>query len=180
MLWQEKDSGKKAGCASPGGSGCSGDSALNRSPRSAFSVCPSAARTNGRRVNELARNAGPPTRRFLAPIRHIPSRRPHESMNFRGFEPVNGAPKPVERRASHDALWRAASGGRRPLTGSRLRKQEAFIRSTALPVKRRRTPTRRACPCRRRADQSDGRMSRVAAGPSSGASRHSRAFADRR
>ena len=113
-------------------------------------------------------------------IRHTPSRRPHESMNFRSLEPVNGAPKPVERRASHDALWRAASGGRRPLTGSKLRKQEAFIRSAALPVKRRRTPTRRACSCRRRADQSDGRMSRVAAGPSSGASRHSRAFADRR
>jgi hypothetical protein len=43
-------------------------------------------------------------------------------MNFRSFEPVNGAPKPVERRASLDALL--ARRRRRPKAIDRLKTAE--------------------------------------------------------
>ena len=50
-----------------------------------------------------------------------PSRRPHDSVNVRSLEPVEDG-----RRSALQARV-AAGGGRRPLTGSKLRRQEAFM-----------------------------------------------------
>src|SRR5208283_4890806 len=57
-------------------------------------------------------------------LRDPPRRQPRGGMNFRSFEAVNGA------------RLRAAFGGRRPLTASKLRKKEASMRSTALSAER--------------------------------------------
>jgi hypothetical protein len=58
-----------------------------------------------------------------APLRHTPSRRPHGSVFFRSREPVKGAPIARGKTGvSRRPMRRAAAGGLRPLTGSRLRK----------------------------------------------------------